>query len=89
MATGEEEVLVPSMVQREVQGLGKEARIPFRSGWERGVEGCWRVVRVIRKDNVVSANMPTCMRPMTNKVTKEIREGSRALAKRHAMSHRK
>ena len=47
------------------------------------------MVRVIRKDNdiVVSANMPTCLRPMTNKVIKEIREGSRALAKRHAMSH--
>ena len=51
MATGKEEVLVPPMVQREVQGLGKEARIPFGSGWEREVEGCWRVVRVIRKDN--------------------------------------
>ena len=76
MATGEEEVLVPSMVQREVQGLGKEARIPFRSGWERGVEGCWRVVRVIRKDNVVSANMPTCLRLMTNKNIEEIIEGS-------------
>ena len=89
MATGEEEVLVTPMGLREVKGLGKEVRIPFGSGWEREVEGCWRVVRVIRKDNVVSANMPTCMRPMTNKVTKEIREGSRALAERHAMSHRK
>ena len=76
MATGEEEVLVPPMVQREVQGLGKEARIPFRSGRERGGEGCWRVVRVIRKDKVVSANMPTCLRPMTNKNIKEIIEGS-------------
>ena len=89
MATGKEEVLVPSMVQREVQGLGKEARIPFGSGWEREVEGCWRVVRVIRKDNVVSANMPTCLRPITSKVVKEIIEGSQALAKRHAMRHRK
>ena len=43
MATGEEEGLVPSMVQREVQGLGKEARIPFGSGWEREVEGYWRL----------------------------------------------
>ena len=89
MATGEEEVLVPPMVQREVQGLGKEARIPFGSGWEREVEGCWRVVRVIRKDNVVSANMPTCLRPMTNTIIKEIIEGSRALAEHHAMRHRK
>ena len=76
MATGEEEVLIPPVVTREVQGLVKEAGIPFGSGWEREVEGYWRVVRVIRKGNVVSANMPTCLRPMTNKIVKEIIEGS-------------
>ena len=74
--TGEEEVLIPSMVPREVQGLDKETGIPFGSGWEREVEGYRRVVRVIRKDSVVSANMPTCLRPMTNRIIKEIIEGS-------------
>ena len=48
VATGEEEVLIPSMVPREVQGLDKETGIPFGSGWELEVEGYRRVVRVIR-----------------------------------------
>ena len=68
--------MITPMVPREVQGLGKEAGLPFGSGWEREVEGCRRVVRVIRKDRVVSANMPTCLRPMTKKIIKEIIEGS-------------
>ena len=76
MATGEEEVLIPPMVPREVQGLDKETGIPFGSGWERDVEGYRRVVRVIRIDRVLSANMHTCLRLMTKKIIQQIIGGS-------------
>ena len=55
VSTGEEEVLTPSMVPREVQGLDTETGIPFGSGWEGDVEGYRRVVRVIRNDSDMPA----------------------------------